>query len=58
MRNEALFELAKRWESDATNPVCENGAPEAAIDNAIANGIRQGKRECADMLRMLISILS
>jgi len=57
MKNEILLELAKRWDNDAANPVCEDGSPEAQRGNNIAEGIRQGKRECADTLRMLTSIL-
>jgi len=52
-----LLELAARWERDAIQPDCENGAPEAQRQNDIDHGIRQGKRECADSLKMLVSIL-
>ena len=57
MKNEVLLELAARWDLDARNPVCEDGAPEAERQNHINEGIRQGKRECADMLRTLCSLL-
>jgi hypothetical protein len=53
-----LLELAARWERDAKQPECESGAPEAERQNHIDHGIRQGKRECADGLRSLVSLLS
>lgn len=57
MNSAILLELAKRWERDAVEPECQDGAPEAAIGNAIAKGERQAKRECADALRMLVQLL-
>lgn len=57
MNPDILLELASRWEHDAKAPECEDGSPEAAISNAIAHGQRQGKRECADALRMLVQLL-
>lgn len=52
-----LLELAKRWELDAVEPEVQNGSDEAKIANAVAKGERQAKRECADSLRMLVSLL-
>lgn len=57
MNSFILLELAKRWEQDAVEPENQDGAPEAAIGNAIAKGERQAKRECADALRMLVNLL-
>jgi hypothetical protein len=57
MKNSVLIELAKRWEEEARTPECNNGAPEAAIGNAEAHGRRQGMRDCADALRMLVDLL-
>jgi hypothetical protein len=53
-----LLELAARWERDANEPMCVNAAPVAQRGNDIADGIRQGKRECADSLRSLITLLA
>lgn len=57
MKDAVLLELAARWEREAVEPQCEDGSPEAAIGNAKAHGRRQGLRECADALRMLIRLL-
>lgn len=57
MKDSVLIELAKRWENDAITPECQDGSPEAAIGNAEAHGRRQGFRECADALRMLVGLL-
>lgn len=57
MKDAILIELAARWERDATTPECEDGSKEAEIGNAIAKGERQTKRECADTLRALVSML-
>lgn len=57
MKDAVLYELANRWDRDAREPVTENGSPEAQRGNAVAEGIRQGKRECADCLRGLISLI-
>ena len=57
MNEVVLLELANRWERDAYEPACENGSDEAKIGNAIERGKRESKRECADMLKMLISLL-
>lgn len=60
MNPQILIELANRWEQDAKEPE----SPEAqdnslgnAINNAVARGERQAKRECADGLKMLVSLL-
>lgn len=52
-----LLELAARWEFDAKTPDCQDGSAEAETPNGIASGIRQGKRECADGLRLLVNLL-
>ena len=57
MNKEVLIALADRWERDANNPMTEDGAPEAEIHNAIRRGVREGKKECADGLRMLIELV-
>lgn len=57
MKSLILLELAKRWEEDAVEPQCQDASPSAQEFNAIAKGERQAKRECADTLRMLVSIL-
>ncbi len=57
MKDAVLVELAAKWEYDATPPQCEDGSPEATARNAEAHGRRQGLRECADGLRMLVQLL-
>lgn len=57
MKDAVLLELASRWERDAEPPICSDGSPGAAISNAEAHGRRQGLRECADALRMLVTLL-
>lgn len=55
MKSAILLELAKRWEADAAEPVTQDGSQ--AIRNAIDRGHREAKRECADALKMLVSLL-
>lgn len=57
MRKEVLLDLAARWEEHAKNPDTQDGSPDAAIGNARAEGARETKRECADAIRMLVSVL-
>jgi len=57
MKKEVLLELAEKWERDAIEPKCSDGSKEAERQNAIDQGIRNGKRQCADSLRALIDIL-
>ena len=52
-----LLEMASRWENDAVAPEKEDGSPLAQRGNDLSKGIREGKRECADGLRTLISLL-
>lgn len=57
MKDAVLLALAERWVHDAKCPEAEVGSPEAAIDNAKAQGAREAKRECADTLRTLIQTI-
>lgn len=57
MKDAILLELANRWERDAKAPECEDGSPEAQRGNYIAQGRREGLRECADGIRMLVQLL-
>ena len=57
MKKEILLALAERWERDAETPENQDGSDDAKISNARHQGIREGKRECADGLRMLIEII-
>ena len=57
MKDAVLLELARRFESDAREPVCEDGSPEAQRRNDTEKGRRAGKREAAEMLRALIQLL-
>ena len=58
MNPSVLLELAKRWEREAIESECSNGAPEAERQNAIDDGIRRGKSNCAADLRNLIKLLA
>lgn len=53
-----LLELVAKWEAQANDPQCEDGSPEAALDNARERGARQGKRRCAEELNLLIKLLA
>jgi len=53
-----LLELAARWDRDAEDPNCTDGSPDAKYSNGVAAGMRHSKRECADALRSLISLLA
>lgn len=57
MKDVILLELANRWEIEAISPSVVDGNPEAKIPNAIAQGHREAKRECADTLRVLIGMI-
>ena len=57
MKDAVLLALADRWIRDAKCPEVADGSPEAAIDNAKAEGVREAKRECADTLRTLIQMM-
>ena len=57
MKDVILLELANRWEIEAISPSVVDGNPEAKIPNAIAQGRREAKRECADTLRVLIGMI-
>lgn len=52
-----LLELIRRWEYESVEPTVMDGSEQAKVSNAIAKGQREAKRECADALRMLISLL-
>ena len=58
MKKEILIALSERWDGDAVAPESIDEAESAERQNAIDAGIRQGKRECADGLRTLISLLT
>ena len=57
MKKEVLLELVSRWEKDAIEPEKQDGSEQAVLPNAVQQGIREGKLECADGLRMLVDIL-
>jgi len=57
MKDAILLELANRWEQEAKTPECLDGSPEADIRNAVSKGHRECKRECADTVRTLVSLL-
>ena len=58
MNKETLLALAEKWEREAQPPQCEDGSDSAKYSNAIAEGVRKGKFECAKTLRDLITILA
>ena len=57
MKDDILLELASRWEREANDNIPVDGSPEAAISNAVERGHRECKRECADTIRTLVSVL-
>lgn len=57
MKDVVLLELAKRWDTEAKNPVVEDGSESAKIGNAVAKGRREAKAECAEKLRLLVEML-
>jgi len=59
MKKEILEELADRWERDSRPPeaVPDDGSEQTAVENAMKQGVRAGKRECAADLRTLIGLL-
>ena len=57
MKKEILLELANKWMQDGEVPKEEDGSEQAKIPNAIAQGQREYKRECADALRTIVTLL-
>ena len=57
MKDAVLMELAERWEREAKTPEIEDGSDHAKIGNAKGQGWREGKRECAETLRVLVGML-
>ena len=57
MKDAILIELAARWEFEAEMPEAIDDSDNAKEVNAKAQGYRECKRECADALRTLVSIL-
>ena len=61
MNPEVLLELAKRWEADAKTPDTMEASEEGNCDHAREDGRQRGaretKRECADTLRTIVSML-
>ena len=58
MKDAILLALASRLERDAKMPEgAQDGSEGAKINNAIARGHREAKREFADTLRTLVDVL-
>ncbi len=57
MNKEILIAMAEKWEREAQPPQCEDGSDSAKYSNALAEGTRRGKLECAKKLRELIALL-
>ncbi len=56
MKDVILLELAQRWISEADGTSRAEAAQEV-VQNARSRGRREGLREAADMLKMLVSLL-
>ena len=57
MNPQVLLELVKKWEAKSEHPDCEDGSPEAVIENAVERGARSQRRKCAEELNLLIKLL-
>ncbi len=58
MKDAVLLELANRWENEADpKDSVEDGSPNAQRGNDIVKGHRECKRECADTIKMLVSLI-
>lgn len=57
MNDAVLLELARRWDDDAKEPSVISGSDDAKVPNAVSKCERRVKRECADTLRTLVSML-
>lgn len=58
MDPQVLLELIAKWEAKSQHPEIEDGRPESQVDNAYQRGIRNGKREAAEELNLLIKLLA
>ena len=47
MNKEILIAMAEKWEREAQPPQYEDGSDSAKYSNALAEGTRRGKLECA-----------
>lgn len=57
MKDTVILELAARFDRDGTPPLAVDGSEEAKISNAYDQGLREGKRNCADAIRELVKLL-
>ena len=59
MKDAVILELARCWEADAdaVGPENQDDSEIARMGNAIATTRRQTKHECAEDLRVLVSVL-
>lgn len=57
MKNAVLIELANKWIRDSNPSGPQDGSEEAKIGNAVLQGQRESKRECADTLITLTQLL-
>ena len=56
-----LLELASRWERDSEKPdtqCASDNSPESKLKDGLLIGHREAKRECADALRSIVSLLA
>lgn len=57
MKDAILLELAVKWERESVASGVADGSKEAERGNAIDQGNREGKSECAGALRLLIELI-
>lgn len=59
MKNIVLLELARRWKDEAKNPTVLDGhiSAEEVRRTSEEKGSREAKRECADALEILCTLL-
>jgi len=57
MHNSVLLELVAKWEKEAVEPECQDGSPDAEIENAVNRGARAKASKCAEDLNLLIKLI-
>ena len=57
MKDAVLIGLAERWKAEAELPETISGSEETAVSDAIKQGDRRTKRECAETLLILVQLL-
>jgi len=57
MKDAVLIGLAERWKAEAETPETVGGSEDTAVSDAIKQGDRRTKRECAETLLTLVRLL-